>query len=136
MNTNGEAGSCDFSTPLSLAPLQVAVIGSGPSSLFFCHAVEKLLRQQQSSHEERSLDNCGNQRAIQVTAFERSGQPGGLWQNANQANSKVSIYDNMWTNGPSSEHEFYDYTYEEHFGGQRLVDVYIRLQELLDYILG
>ena len=114
---------CD-SDSASLPPLRVAVIGAGPSGLFFCHAVEKILQQQR-------MAECNN-RIVEVTAFERSSHPGGLWQNKNE-NSDVSIYDNMWTNGPSFLHEFYDYTYDEHFG--RPVDLFMPRQDVLEYIL-
>jgi len=53
-------------------------------------------------------------RAVEVTIFERSALPGGLWQS--DGASEVSIYDNLWTNGASHSHEFSDYTYDEHFG--------------------
>ena len=125
-----EAPACD-SVPLP--PLRVAVIGAGPSGLFFCHAVEKNLQQRRMNegNNVRVIEGSNN-RNVEVTAFERSSHPGGLWQNKNE-NSDISIYDNMWTNGPSFLHEFYDYTYDEHFG--RPVDLYMRRQDVLEYIL-
>jgi len=115
-----EQPSC---VPNRVPPLRVAVIGAGPGGLFFCHAVEKIIQQQEMS-------DC---REIQVTAFERSSQPGGLWQNSDK-DSQISIYDNLWTNGASFLHEFYDYPYADHFEGP--VDVYMRREDLLGYILG
>ncbi|CAJ1965668.1 unnamed protein product [Cylindrotheca closterium] len=113
---------CDSSP---LRPLRIAVIGAGPASLFLCHALEKLIK-------EHGIHTKSG-RKMEVTAFERSSHPGGLWQPRNNAKSGVTIYDNMWTNGPSFQHEFYDYTYEEHF--RRPVDVYFPRKDVLDYIL-
>lgn len=107
-------------TGRSCEPLRIAVIGGGPSGLFFTHAVNKIVESQKDS------------RAVEVTIFERSALPGGQWQS--DGASEVSIYDNLWTNGASYLHEFSDYTYDEHFG--RPVGVYMRRQDLLEYILG
>lgn len=101
-------------------PLRIAVIGGGPSGLFFTHAVNKIVESQKDSRD------------VEVTIFERSALPGGQWQSDDT--SEVSIYDNLWTNGASHLHEFSDYTYDEHFG--RPVGVYMRRQDLLEYILG
>ena len=98
---NYERGSnslCSLKT-FQLAP---QVIGGGPSGLFFTHAVNKIVEGEKDS------------RTVEVTIFERSALPGGQWQS--DGASDVSIYDNLWTNGASHNHEFSDYTYDEHFG--------------------
>jgi thioredoxin reductase len=44
------------------------------------------------------------------------------------------MYDNLWTNGPSHSLEYFDYTFDEHFG--KPVTVYLKRQDLLEYVLG
>ena len=107
-----------------MAPLSVAVIGGGPSGLFFCHAMEHM--KQETGRE------------ISVTCFEKSSQPGGIWRAAESSNANsaecTQMYDKLWTNGASHNTEFFDYTYDEHFG--RPVTVYMKRQDLLGYLLG
>ncbi|EJK64659.1 hypothetical protein THAOC_14584 [Thalassiosira oceanica] len=107
-------------------PVRIAVIGGGPSGLFFAHAVNKILSGEEDNFERRR---------IEITIFEKSSRPGGVWQSSAEAvDNDVACYDNLWTNGASHSHEFPDYTYDEHFG--RPVDVYMRRKDLLEYILG
>mmetsp|Transcript_36682 Transcript_36682/g.82503 ORF Transcript_36682/g.82503 Transcript_36682/m.82503 type:complete len:578 (-) Transcript_36682:124-1857(-) len=107
-------------------PVRIAVIGGGPSGLFFAHAVNKILSGEEDNFERRR---------IEITVFEKSSRPGGQWQSSAEAvDNDVACYDNLWTNGASHGHEFPDYTYDEHFG--RPVDVYMRRKDLLEYILG
>lgn len=107
-----------------MTPLNVAVIGGGPSGLFFCHAMEHMMKQ--------------TGRNIVVTCFEKSSQPGGIWRAAEHSNTNnaetTQMYDKLWTNGASHNTEFFDYTYDEHFG--RPVTVYMKRHDLLGYILG
>jgi thioredoxin reductase len=109
-----------------MTPLSVAVIGAGPSGLFFCHAIECMMKK--------------TGKEVSVTCFEKSSQPGGIWRsaesiNANNADADTTLmYDKLWTNGSSHLTEFFDYTFDEHFG--RPVSVYMKRQDLLDYILG
>jgi thioredoxin reductase len=104
-----------------MAAISIAVIGAGPSGLFFCHSIEKIAQK--------------SGRKIAVTCFERSSQPGGIWRmaNASAEDNTTDMYDALWSNGDSHSKEFYDYTYDEHFGGP--VPVYLKRQEILDYIL-
>jgi thioredoxin reductase len=105
-----------------MKPLSVAVIGGGPSGLFFCHAMEYMMKQ--------------TGRKVSVTCFEKASQPGGIWRESetNPTMETTQMYDKLWTNGSSHLTEFFDYTYDEHFG--RPVSVYMKRQELLEYILG
>ena len=77
-------------------------------------------------------------RKITVTCFEKSSQPGGIWRAAEPLGKigaeTTQMYEKLWTNGPSHHTEFFDYTYDEHFG--RPVTVYMKRQDLLGYILG
>jgi thioredoxin reductase len=106
-------------------PISIAVIGAGPSGLFFCHAIEYMMKQ--------------TGKEVSVTCFEKSSQPGGIWRSAESKASSsdaetTQMYDKLWTNGSSHLTEFFDYTYDEHFG--RPVSVYMKRQDLLGYILG
>jgi len=107
-----------------MAPLSIAVIGAGPSGLFFCHAVEYAMKK--------------TGRAVSVTCFERSSQPGGVWRAAdtNATKETTEMYDKLWTNGASHCTEFFDYTFDEHFGSGNPVSVYMKRQDLLEFILG
>jgi thioredoxin reductase len=111
-------------------PLSIAVIGGGPSGLFFCHAIEYYLK------KELQEPKSSAQREVKVVCFEKSSQPGGVWRAASDRSSidATEMYDKLWTNGASHLTEFFDYTYDEHFG--RPVSVYMKRQDLLDYILG
>eukprot|EP00548_Thalassiothrix_antarctica_P015291 CAMPEP_0194166876 /NCGR_PEP_ID=MMETSP0154-20130528/2371_1 /TAXON_ID=1049557 /ORGANISM="Thalassiothrix antarctica, Strain L6-D1" /LENGTH=579 /DNA_ID=CAMNT_0038877677 /DNA_START=198 /DNA_END=1934 /DNA_ORIENTATION=+ len=102
-------------------PISVAVIGAGPSGLALCHALESL--------------KFTSNRDVLVTCFERSSVPGGVWQTKGDCNNETTkMYDNLWTNGPSHNLEFHDYTFDEHFNNKP-VTVYMKRQDLLDYIL-
>jgi trimethylamine monooxygenase len=107
----------------------VAVIGGGPGGMFFCHVMETKLK-----------DNNNPSQSFSVTCFERSSQPGGVWRKADTQNTTsadaVEMYDNLWTNGPSFNMEFPDYTLEEHFGASKPVTVYMKRQDVLEYITG
>ena len=104
-------------------PLSIVVIGAGPSGLFFCHAMEYMMKQ---THQD-----------VSITCYERASQPGGVWRaaSATQTLGATEMYANLWTNGASHCNEFFDYTFDEHFGGDP-VSVYMKRQDLLDYILG
>lgn len=71
----------------------VAVIGCGPGGMFFQHAI---------AHRRKKLQEEGNMAAIaslpQVTIFERSSSPGGVWK-ANRNANETNMYEALWTNG-------------------------------------
>ena len=94
--------------------MKIAVIGGGPSGLFFCHAIEKIQRE--------------TGKLFSVTCFEKASQPGGVWRACTDENS-TEMYEALWTNGSSHCTEFHDYTYDEHF--KKPVTVYLRRQDLL-----
>jgi len=122
--------------PLSSAqrPLSIAVIGAGPSGLFFCHAVESMQKKQQQPHDHHQQPPPTD---VSVTCFERAAQPGGVWRAAKATeDTATNMYDQLWTNGASHCTEWFDYTFDEHFGRTPNVSVYMKRQDLLDYILG
>ena len=45
-----------------------------------------------------------------------------------------SMYYDMWINGPKEVFEYYDYTYEEHFG--KLIPSYVTVPVIRDYLEG
>jgi thioredoxin reductase len=132
---------------LSLAPVTVAVIGGGPSGMFFCHAWESLMREGRADPTRPPLA---------ITCFERATAPGGVWnipkgegmknssscsESSNGSSTSTSgvlvgMYSGLWTNGPSHTIEFPDYTYLDHFGPDYPVTVYMRRSELLSYMMG
>eukprot|EP00934_Nitzschia_sp_Nitz4_P006274 Nitzschia sp. Nitz4//scaffold67_size101165//49307//51220//NITZ4_004528-RA/size101165-processed-gene-0.39-mRNA-1//1//CDS//3329556471//6264//frame0 len=120
-------------------PVRVAVLGGGAAGMFFCHAVEKLRKQ-------------GAPIPLAVTCFEKASTPGGIWKSeeASTADARLfdlaadnvplsakagstRIYDELWTNGPSHNLEFYDYTFDEHFKGQP-VPVYLPRKDVAEYL--
>ena len=94
---------------------KVAIIGCGPGGMFFLHAL---------ALRRKRLEEEGNTSALEalpeVTCYERSSSPGGLWRadrNVIDGEGKTTnMYEALWTNGPKECIEFFDYTYDEHFG--------------------
>jgi len=134
-----------------LPPPSVAVIGAGPGGMLFCHALERHRRELKDKGDEAALANLPS-----VTCFDRASGPGGLWRfehtttsppdtaaegNANfKGNDKPSMhssnmYEALWTNSPKEGIEFFDYTYDEHFGGHAL-PVYLPRQAMFEYLTG
>lgn len=131
-------------------PITIAVIGFGPSGMFFCHALE---------HHRRDLTNKGDQAGLAalpiVTCFERAPGPGGVWRSersftkhddlsadnleenkntdAAVAPSTANMYEALWTNGPKETIEFFDYTFDEHFG--HALPVYVQREAIQEYIV-
>eukprot|EP00587_Corethron_hystrix_P003056 CAMPEP_0113307440 /NCGR_PEP_ID=MMETSP0010_2-20120614/6284_1 /TAXON_ID=216773 ORGANISM="Corethron hystrix, Strain 308" /NCGR_SAMPLE_ID=MMETSP0010_2 /ASSEMBLY_ACC=CAM_ASM_000155 /LENGTH=680 /DNA_ID=CAMNT_0000162295 /DNA_START=411 /DNA_END=2452 /DNA_ORIENTATION=- /assembly_acc=CAM_ASM_000155 len=173
----------------------VALIGCGPSGMFFLHAVETKRRMM-----EKAGDFDGLKKLPVVTAFEKSSSSGGVWksdrkfgQNENYSDeyyedndydnnneeenqdsydsfdysgdeedddyydsydneseaydeeeieneeyenykkSTTNMYEALWTNGPKENFEFFDYYFEEHFGGMDL-PTYMPRQAIIEYI--
>jgi Flavin-binding monooxygenase-like len=117
-----------FSLNRLATTMKVAVIGGGPGGMFFCHAIES---------RRRLLIEAGDAAAAKllplVTCFEKSSAAGGVWKAATSKDTTPNMYAGLWTNGPSHCHEFYDYTFDEHFGHP--VTVHMPRQQLLDYML-
>lgn len=112
---------------------KIAVIGCGPSGMFFLHAF---------ALRRKRLEQEGNTAALallpDVTCFERSSSPGGVWRSDRHSNGKnseesTSMYEALWTNGPKECTEFFDYTFDEHFGCA--LPVFLPRELYLDYIL-
>ena len=121
----------------NLTPPSIALIGCGPSGMFFLHSI---------ALRRKKLEQEGNAAAIAalpvVTCFERASAPGGIWRadrrieiktDASHTNNyedscrtiiaakeEPAVYTNMyealWTNGPKEAMEFFDYTFDDHFG--------------------
>lgn len=128
-------------------PESIAVIGCGPGGMFFCHALESKYRELRDKGDTAGLANLPK-----VTVFERANSPGGVWRSdrnisgepvlahneekkeiePEEGNENTQMYEALWTNGPKEGVEFFDYTYDDHFG-ERL-PVYMPRQALLDYM--
>lgn len=95
--------------------MKVALIGCGPSGMFFLHAL---------AHRRKRLEEEGNRAALatlpDVTCFERSSSPGGVWRSERGeergCGKSITMYEALWMNGPKECLEFFDYTFDEHFG--------------------
>lgn len=140
----------------SSSRVRVAVIGGGPSAMFFCHSLETQMRQaRQHNHSNGSSTSTNiDELTVKVTCFEKAPVPGGVWKaadvSANPSNSTTSItttnttttsttvnkpvYDELWTNGFSHNMEFYDYTYDEHFDGEP-VPLYLPRKDVNEYLM-
>jgi len=84
--------------------------------MFFLHA----LAIRRAKLEEEG-DTEGLAALPTVTCFERSSGPGGVWRSdrfsADDGDAKsTNMYEALWTNGPKEAMEFFDHTYQEHFG--------------------
>ena len=137
----------DVTTPSTNRAPTVCVIGCGPGGMFFCHALEQKLRRMAEDQENSS----GSAIIVpRVTVFERADGPGGVWRSERSFESggeeeekkvecnfneqhQTQMYEALWTNGPKEGIEFYDYTYDEHFG--HALPVYMPRQALLEYMV-
>jgi trimethylamine monooxygenase len=117
--------------------MQVAIIGCGPSGMFFLHAL---------AHRRKRLEAEGDTAALallpDVTCFERSSAPGGVWKSDrvedkdgddNTLEKSTSMYEALWMNGPKECLEFFDYTFDEHFGCA--MPMYLPRKLFLEYML-
>jgi len=120
----------------------ILVIGCGPGGMSFCHAMETKKQEMMSAGEDISV-------LPTVTAMERSPGPGGVWRSSrtNGANNgaeekkderakqeeTTNMYEGLWTNGPKESIEFFDYSYDAHFG--HALPVYMPRAALLEYML-
>lgn len=102
------------------------------SGMFFLHALA--LRRQRLVEE-------GDTEALaalpSVTCFERASSPGGIWRADRQATKdgegSANMYEALWTNGPKECIEFFDYTFDEHFGCA--LPMYMPRALILEYLL-
>ena len=112
-------------------PPTVALIGCGPSGIFFLHALQSMF-ENESNHQDSS------RLKPQVVCFEASDNPGGLWKpsepNIPDTDTDRSIYDDLWCNVPKETVEFHDYTYQEHFSGKE-TPVYLPRDDTHEYII-
>eukprot|EP00797_Seminavis_robusta_P014622 Sro21_g015060.1 flavin-containing monooxygenase (707) ;mRNA; r:179830-181950 len=92
-----------------------------------------------------------------IMCFEKAAAPGGVWRstksNANatsdstttdsttssggnqQYKTDTNMYEALWCNGPKEVMEFHDYTFQEHFGKDQKLPIYLPRQAVLDYLL-
>lgn len=127
--------------------------------MFYCHALEK-----RRFELIKKGDKAAVTALPVVTCFERAPGPGGIWRaersfdpeersdqlltpsetSADEKESRepestdrettTNMYEALWTNGPKETIEFYDHTYDEHFGCA--LPVYMPRQLILDYMIG
>lgn len=128
--------------------LRVAVIGGGPSAMFFCHALETQMREAQTfppqTRNTGNNNNINKLSLLQVTCFEKAATPGGVWKavatqpsttnDQHQHHHHNPIYQELWTNSIGYNMEFYDYSFDEHFDG-KTIPMYLPRQDVNEYLL-
>ena len=98
--------------------------------MFFLHAL---------ATRRKELTEQGDHDALkalpQVTVFERSSAPGGVWKsNRGESGQNITnMYDGLWINAPKELLEFPDYTFDSHFKTQ--MPAYLTRKEILKYIM-
>jgi len=110
-------------------PLDVVLIGCGPSGMALLHA----LAYQKSKNPDLNLPN--------ITCYERASSAGGLWRNIKDSNdpkrtqpeNRAVMYDDLWCNVPKELMEYFDYTFNEHF--KKPTSAFLQRQEVLEYII-
>jgi thioredoxin reductase len=102
----------------------VALIGCGPSGMFFLHALATERRQMEYNDSNCTLPI--------VACFESSPCPGGVWK-SDRDGGTANMYEALWTNGPHYAMEFFDHTYDEHFGCA--LPMYLPRKLVLEYLL-
>lgn len=120
----------------SSEPITVAVIGCGPSGMFFLHALAETRKKLIEANDTERL-----RRLPHVTVYERSSSPGGVWKsdrnnnnnNNNATENYTNMYEGLWINGHKEGIEFFDYTFEEHF--QEPQSVFLPRQRVLEYMM-
>ena len=95
--------------------------------MFFLHALATKRKQLQEQGDIRGLKALP-----QVTVFEKTSSPGGVWK-SNRKDGSTNMYEGLWTNGHKDGMEFFDYTYEDHFKTPQ--PVYLPRQQILEYIM-
>jgi Flavin-binding monooxygenase-like len=126
--------------------ISVAVIGCGPGGMFVCHALESKRREWLALGRE--VDSLPT-----IVCLEQASAPGGVWRSSS-SNSKdddainkdkddkeknyktdANMYEALWCNGAKELMEFSDYTFEEHFGHDQALPVYLPRQAVLEYLI-
>ena len=51
-----------------------------------------------------------------VTCFERNSGPGGVWRCGEDDAGSTNMYEGLWINGSKEQLEYYDCTFDDHFG--------------------
>ena len=118
-----------MSEPLNHDPRpRVALIGCGASGMCFLHALAT-----------RFQKEAGNRKLPYVVCFERATEPGGCWRSTpmeerQQVHNVACWYDEVWLNVSKECLEFADYTFEEHFKGNRM-PVFLSKKDAMGYFL-
>jgi len=103
--------------------------------MFFLHSMEV-----KRGMMEEAGDTDGLERLPLVDVFEKRSEPGGVWKanrdftqdESTDDTETANMYEALWTNAPKESIEFYDYTFEDHFGDVDL-PLYMPRQAILEY---
>jgi hypothetical protein len=98
--------------------------------MFFLHALAVKRRKL-----EEACDVEGLAAFPEVTVYEKASDPGGVWRPniENERAGSVNMFGDLWSNSPSIDAEFFDYTFKDHFGGS--VPLYLPRAHLLEYMM-
>ncbi|XP_045208771.2 senecionine N-oxygenase-like [Mercenaria mercenaria] len=88
-------------------PPRICIIGAGPSGLSTLYHFAKMEQMPEIVCYEKQSTWLGLWNVSWKTGLDENGEP-----------VHTSMYKHMWCNGPYQAHEYYDYTVEQHFGGQ------------------
>lgn len=126
---NQQAKQCDANENKTTSN-KVVVIGSGPAGMFFLHALAMKREKWEEAGDMESLLAMPD-----VTVFEKASSPGGVWRPASTESlpGSADMFGGLWSNSPSFDMEFFDFTHQDFFGGP--VPLYLPRKHLLDYML-
>ena len=109
--------------------------------------------QERPSRPNESGEDGQSFQELDITCFEMKSTPGGIWRlppssssssssnDTNNTNINIiieeedQVYDELWTNAPAQNWEFYDYTFDEHFGGGAAPTMYLPRRDVNEYIM-
>lgn len=97
------------------------------------HALAARRKQLEEANDTEGLNNMPN-----VTCYEMSSSPGGVWRTAEPTNESskarnTNMYQALWTNANSGNFEFFDYTFLDHFG--KSMPLFLPRKHVLDYMI-
>eukprot|EP00111_Clytia_hemisphaerica_P018413 TCONS_00054452-protein len=106
---------------------RVAIIGGGPCAMSAMVAFSKAELEGEAIPE--------------IVCFEKQAKLGGQWNftwhsgvDEHGVPISNSMYEGLFSNSPKELKEFYDYTFDEHFG--KAIPSYIRRESVLEYLMG
>lgn len=114
----------------STGPVDVVLIGCGPSGMALLHAL--------AYHRSKNPNSSNN--LPRITCFERASSAGGLWRSVasddpsrSKPENKAAMYDDLCSNVPKELMEFFDYTFQEHF--KKPMSTFLPRKDIIEYLM-